>query len=62
MALDMGDGAYWGMEYTLPKGESYVVRLRIVQNAMADIVQSNARNLGLDWQQDLHRQEKGKNV
>ncbi|ROS85710.1 membrane protein insertase YidC [Sangeribacter muris] len=60
MALDMGDGAYWGMEYTLPKGESYVVRLRIVQNAMADIVQSNARNLGLDWQQDLHRQEKGK--
>ncbi len=60
MALDMGDGAYWGMEYTLPKGESYVVRLRIVQNAMADIVQSNARNLGIDWQQDLHRQEKGK--
>ena len=60
MALDMGDGAYWGKEYTLPKGESYVVRLRIVQNAMADIVQSNARNLGLDWQQDLHRQEKGK--
>ncbi|MDE7116817.1 MAG: membrane protein insertase YidC [Muribaculaceae bacterium] len=60
MALDMGDGAYWGMEYTLPKGESYVVRLRIVQNAMADIVQSNARNLGLDWQQDLHRQEKGR--
>ncbi len=60
MALDMGNGAYWGMEYTLPKGESYVVRLRIVQNAMADIVQSNARNLGLDWQQDLHRQEKGK--
>ena len=60
MALDMGNGAYWGMEYTLPKGESYVVRLRIVQNAMADIVQSNARNLGIDWQQDLHRQEKGK--
>ena len=60
MALDMGDGAYWGMEYTLPKGESYVVRLRIVQNAMADIVQSNARNLGIVWQQDLHRQEKGK--
>lgn len=60
MALDMGEGAYWGLEYTLPKGENYVVRMRVVQNAMAPIVQSNARNLGLDWQQDIHRQEKGR--
>ncbi len=60
MALDMGSGAYWGIEYTLPKGDSYVVRMRIVQQGMAPIVQSNARNLGLDWQQDVKRQEKGK--
>ena len=40
MALDMGDGAYWGMDIPCPKAKSYVVRLRIVQNAMADIVQS----------------------
>lgn len=60
MALDMGEGAYWGLEYTLPKGDSYVVKMRVVQNAMANIVQSNARNLGVDWQQDLRRQEKGK--
>ena len=37
--LTWATAAYWGMEYTLPKGESYVVRLRMVQNAMADIVQ-----------------------
>ena len=60
MALEMGEGAYWGIEYTLPKGEDYVVKMRVVQKGMAPIVQSNARNLGLDWQQDIHRQEKGR--
>ncbi len=60
MALEMGDNAFWGIEYTLPKGESYVVRMRIVQKGMAPIVQSNARNLGFDWQQDIHRQEQGR--
>lgn len=60
MALEMGEGAYWGIEYTLPKGDSYVVRMRVVQQGMAPIVQSNARNLGFDWQQDIHRQEKGR--
>lgn len=60
MALEMGPDAYWGIEYSLPKGESYVVGMRIVQRNMAPIVQSNARNLGLDWQQDIHRQEKGR--
>ena len=60
MALEMGDDAFWGIEYTLPKGDSYVVRMRIVQKGMAPIVQSNARNLGFDWQQDIHRQEQGR--
>ena len=60
MKLDMGGGAYWGIEYSLPKGDSYVVNMRIVQHAMAPVVQSNARNLGLDWQQDIRRQEKGR--
>lgn len=60
MALEMGPDAYWGIEYTLPKGESYVVGMKIVQKNMAQLVQSNARNLGLSWEQDLHRQEKGR--
>ncbi len=60
MALEMAPDAYWGIEYTLPKTDSYVVRMRIVQHNMAPIVQSNARNLGLDWQQDIRRQEKGR--
>lgn len=60
MALDVAPGAFWGIEYTLPKGDSYVVRMRVVQKNMAPIVQSNNRNLGFSWQQDLHRQEQGR--
>lgn len=60
MALELTPDAYWGIEYTLPKGESYVVRMRVVQKNMDAIVQSNARNLGFNWQQDIHRQEKGR--
>lgn len=60
MALELTPYAYWGIEYTLPKGDSYVVRMRVVQKNMAAIVQSNARNLGFNWQQDIHRQEKGR--
>ncbi len=60
MALEMAPDAYWGIEYTLPKGESYLVRMRIVQKGMAPIVQSNSRNLSVDWKQDIKRQEKGR--
>ncbi len=60
MSLPIADGSYWGIEYTLPKGENYVVGIRIVQRNMADVVESNNRNLGINWHQDLVRQEKGK--
>ena len=60
MALDVADGTYWGIEYTLPKGESYVVKMRVVQKNMAGIVESNNRNLGVNWSQEIRRQEKGR--
>ncbi|MDE5886369.1 MAG: membrane protein insertase YidC [Muribaculaceae bacterium] len=60
MSLPMENGAYWGIEYTLPKGDSYVVGIRIVQDGMAKVVESNNRNLVINWTQDLIRQEKGK--
>lgn len=60
MALEMSPSSYWGIEYTLPKGDSYVVRMRVVQKNMAAIAQSNNRNLGITWTQDMHRQEKGR--
>lgn len=60
MTLPLGDDAYWGLEYTLPKGDSYVVGIRVVQKNLAGIIESNNRNLGVNWHQDLIRQEKGK--
>lgn len=60
MTLPLAEGAFWGIEYTLPKGDSYVVRMRVVQKNLAGVIESNNRNLGLNWHQDLMRQEKGK--
>jgi YidC/Oxa1 family membrane protein insertase len=60
MSLPLGKEAYWGIEYTLPRGESYVVGMRIVQKNLGGIIESNNRNLGFNWHQDLIRQEKGK--
>ena len=60
MKLPFGSDAFWGIEYTLPKGENYVVKMRVVQKNMAAIAESNNRNLGVNWHQDLMRQEKGK--
>ena len=60
MALELAPDASWGIEYTLPKGDSYVVRMKVVQKNMTAHVQSNNRNLGFSWTQDLHRQEQGR--
>lgn len=60
MKLEVAPGSYWGFEYTLPKGDSYVVRAKVIQQNMQAVVQSNNRILGLSWNQDLHRQEQGR--
>ncbi|MDE6218392.1 MAG: YidC/Oxa1 family insertase periplasmic-domain containing protein, partial [Muribaculaceae bacterium] len=60
MLLDIAPDTYWGFEYTLPKGDSYLIRMKVVQKNMAKAVQSNNRILTLDWEQKLKRQEKGR--
>ena len=60
MALPIAEDAYWGLEYTLPAGESYVLSMKVVQKNMGRYIESNNRNLGVDWHQELMRQEKGK--
>ncbi len=60
MTLDFADDAYWGIEYILPKGDNYVITMKVIQKNMQPIVQSNVRTLGLDWQQKIRRQEKGR--
>ncbi len=60
MALYLTPESWWGLEYTLPKGDSYVLGIRVRQQNMAQLVQSNVRNLGVNWEQDVRRQEKGR--
>ena len=60
MKLQLADNAYWGIEYTLPRGENYLISIRIVQKNMADIAASNNRILGVDWSQRIRRQEMGR--
>ncbi len=60
MALELSADAYWGIKYTLPKGNNYMIKMDVVQKNMASIVQSNVRKLGVNWHQDIHRQEKGR--
>ena len=60
MTLQISDGCYWGLEYTLPKGDSYIVRARVIQKGLQQELQSNNRILGLNWSQELRRQEKGR--
>ena len=60
MTLQISDGCYWGLEYILPKGDSYIVKTRVIQKGLQQELQSNNRILGLDWSQELRRQEKGR--
>lgn len=60
MALEFAPDTYWGIRYTLPRGDSYTVKVDIVQKNMAPIAQSNNRTLGFRWNQEMKRQEKGR--
>ena len=60
MALNFDNGAYWGIRYTLPHGDSYNLRMDIVQKDMNKVLSSNNTILGFHWQQQLARQEKGR--
>ena len=60
MLLDVAPGSYWGIEYTLPKGDSYLIGAKVVQQNMTKVLESNNRILGFAWNQEMHRQEQGR--
>ncbi|MCM1152115.1 MAG: membrane protein insertase YidC [Muribaculum sp.] len=60
MTLELAPNAFWGFEYVLPKGDSYTIRVKVIQQNMARLVGSNVKTLGLNWEQKLHRQEQGR--
>ena len=60
MTLPVTQDAYWGMEYTLPKGDSYLIKAKVIQQNMTKVLEGNNHNLGFDWKQEMKRQEQGR--
>ena len=60
MKLDLDGGAMWGIRYTLGKGESYVVKMDIVQENIENVFASNMSDITMSWHKKMARNEKGK--
>lgn len=60
MKLDLDGGAIWGIRYTLAKGESYIVKMDIVQDKIENVFASNMSDITMSWHQKMSRNEKGK--
>lgn len=59
MTLDLGDGARWGYRYTLPQGDSYVVRMDVIQQNTQNVLPQNATQMTLCWKMNMPRLERG---
>lgn len=59
MTVDFGNGAYWGYRYTLPEGDSYVVRMDIIQANMHNVFTRTIDQARFDWKMTMPRQERG---
>ncbi len=59
MSLDLGNGASWGLRYTLPQ-DSYVAHIDIVQNNISSVIPSSTDHIGFKWSMNMPRQERGR--
>ncbi len=59
MKVDLGNGAWWGIRYTLAPG-SYVVGMTVEQNGMDRVLPANTSTVSFDWWQKMKRQELGR--
>ena len=59
MELEMGDGAKWGIRYTLPE-DSYLVNIDVVQSGMEAIIPSSVASMDFSWHQKMRRYEAGR--
>ncbi len=59
MILDLGDGARWGLRYTLP-AKGYTARMEIVQERMQQIIPPSVASIDFNWHQKMRRDEAGR--
>lgn len=59
MTLDLGNGAKWGLRYTLPEGQ-YTVKMEVVQENMNQVIPTNVSEMEFNWHDKMHRNEAGR--
>lgn len=59
MQLDLGDGALWGIRYTLPE-HGYLVKMDVVQQGMQAIIPPSMTTVDFIWNQKMARNEAGR--
>ena len=59
MMLDLGDGASWGIRYTLPS-DGYLVNIDVVQQGMQSIIPTSVATMDMTWHQKMRRLEAGR--
>lgn len=58
MQLDLGEGATWGIRYTLPES-GYLVKMDIVQSGMQNVIPTSVATIDFVWNQRMDRNEEG---
>ena len=59
MMLRLGDGAAWGLRYTL-RPDSYLVDMDVVQTGMEAVIPTSVATMDLTWRQKMRRLEGGR--
>lgn len=59
MSLDLPGGAQWGIRYSLPQDDSYIIRMDVVQKNMASVVPPSNDKIDFAWGMDMPRLERG---
>lgn len=59
MSLDLGDGARFGIRYTLLP-DSYLVKVDVVQSGMQTIIPPSVAEMDFRWNQKMRRNEAGR--
>lgn len=59
MNLELGNGATWGIRYTL-RPESYLLSMEIVQNKMEQIIPSSVADITFNFSEKMARNEVGR--
>ncbi len=59
LSLQLGDGASWGIRYTLSP-DSYLVNMQILQQGMHNVIPASVTTMEFNWEQTMARNEEGR--